>query len=65
VLTVHWGGGRKNSFRFQGDGKYFEPLDLTVHYDRLRKLNNGNFELTLYDGPRRCRRCSRGSLAGF
>jgi RHS repeat-associated protein len=52
VLTIHWGGGRKNSFRFQGDGQDFEPLDLTVRYDRLRKLSNGNFELTLYDGTR-------------
>ena len=49
VVTVHWDGNRRNNFRFAGPGNDYEPLEITVLYDRLRRDGQG-WELTLIDG---------------
>ena len=50
VVTVHWDANRKNSFRFVSTGSDYDPLDLAVTYDRLRRNTNGSWRLDLLDG---------------
>jgi len=50
VVTVHWSRQKSNQFQFVPGQTFYEPLDLTVRWDRLRRTNDDGWRLELLDG---------------